>query len=320
MNMDDYSGPSVAVLVRIGDLGARTVDSAYPDEDEAAHALGKDLLAGTVTSGTGWEVVMVPAPLLVRRDAGQPEQHEPESVGDLDAIAATISFARTGRPWHEVRTTPGGVGDLEAARKVLAVVGQRMADTRSIARQDADEADRSRRATLSRALGVPLVEGMPAAWQVLAERLRALQARTGGVEQREADLAAALDVAIGEVSWSAMCRKVRGLRQAADDAVGVVAGLRGALAPAYGTASADAAPTALVGMVASLVDTVTRLVGDDPARVQPDAESLDRALRAHWEAYRVTGAWDRAPEHDRERERSAVERIIRAYLADPEDG
>jgi len=159
MDMDDYSGPTVAVLVRVT-LSGREVDSAYPDEDEAAYALGKDVLAGQVAPATAWEVHTVPAPLLVRRDVGQPVEHEPESVGDLDAIAATISHARTGRPWHEVRTTPGGAGDLEAARKVLAVVGQRMRDARD--QRDAD---------LAAALGMD----EPQPWPTMCRKVRGLR-------------------------------------------------------------------------------------------------------------------------------------------------
>jgi hypothetical protein len=59
------------------------------------------------------------------------------------------------------------------------------------------------------------------------------------------------------------------------------------------------------------------LVDADPERLDPEA--LERALRAHWDAHRVTEAWENAPGPDQERELRAVERILRAYLAPAED-
>jgi len=199
MDMDNYDGPMVAVLVRNILSGPPIVDSAHPDEDEAHHYLGREICAGMAPLGVGWEVVMVPAPLLVQREAGE---------------------------------------SVTVARNAL----------RAAAAQD-DEHQRRQMAT--------------------------------ALDPRHADLSAP--------SWVALRNAVRELCRELE-------------------------------LCRDRELKLTRLVGDDPERVQLDTESLERALRAHWDAHRVSEAWENAPAPTQERELRAVERIVKAYLTDPEDG
>jgi len=134
MNMDDYDGPTVAVLVQTHAtlLGASTTEvvSVHEDQADAARVLAEQI-AASGSIGPGWRVLVVPAPFLARRDDGQPVQHEHESVGDREAIAAVIKR-------HMPETQTYGRED-NCARDVLKVVGQRMRDAR--AQRDVDLAD-----------------------------------------------------------------------------------------------------------------------------------------------------------------------------------
>lgn len=275
MNLDEYSGPTVVLLTHGYDSDAPL--AAFPDEDAAALELGRALLGrSAVLTGwklAAWDLERVPAPDLVEHSVET--GHEPESVGDLEALAATISFARTGRPWHEVRTTPGGVGDHEAARKVLEVVGQRMRDARSMAAQD-DEHER----------------------RLMADVLQ-LQRADGKLP-----------------SWAEIRGRARRVRELGGEAF--VAQLRERLAPLHGTAAHDAGRPDLLGMVASVVNRVTQLQGDDPDRVQLDPEAVERAARALHDPKHTT-PWESQDGRTQGRYVDEAQAVVRAYLAEPED-
>lgn len=279
MDMNDYSGPIVAVLVRNVLVGRPQVDSVHPDEDEAAFYLGREIIAGRANAGIGWEVSMVPAPILPDALGSQPTQQpevEPAGVANLAAdqvmrqcvadLAAALGLSDTARPADH---RDAWVAMCDAVRNIRSTV----------------EDDQ-------------------------AERVKVMNALHPGSGTNA--VAARVDLA----TWAELREQIRVQRERSGESF--VAALRDRLAPVYGPAAADGNRPALLGMVTSVVAQVARLLGDDPERVQLDSEGVERALRAHWTAHRVSDAWDRAPEPDRERERLAVERIVRAYLTESE--
>ena len=155
-----------------------------------------------------------------------------------------------------------------------------------------------------------------------SEREGAHLGRMLAERQAAGDLAAALDLdEAGD--WTTMCRKVRGLRQAQDELDPfVLADLRDILRSTQDDPMAvdRMAPSALLDIVRSLVVAAGTpgAVHAERLAAELDPERLERALRAHWDAHRTTTAWENTPGPDQERELRAVERIVRAYLADPE--
>jgi hypothetical protein len=270
MNMDDYDGPRVAVLVEVMD-GVTAVDSAHPDEDEAAHYLGQLLLKGGTQyeRASAWALVYVPAPLLARPLTGS-------SVVDLDA-------------------------ETRAAIR---------ADAESVAREQ-DEAERHKMAVVLGLRSIPDEPIVPS-WRTI--RTQARRIKDLGGESFVAALRKVLGPALNDagkvqdMTRPQLLDLVRSVVEATSirpEVSTVVQDLRRALEPITGPNWS--------GVDGTLVTIVQGLVEASQNR-EPDAEGIDRALRAHWIAHRVSEAWDRAPEPDRERERLAVERIIRAYL------
>lgn len=243
MDMNSYSGPTVAVLVEETPASWRVV-GVFADANEVASWIGLEFLAGRGPAER-CHVETVPAPFLA--DRGQLTEHEPNR-GDLEAIASVISRNMPGSQTY-------GRGE-PVAREVLKVVEQRMLDARSMAAQDAAEADHRNRVKLSAALRVPLVEGRPPAWQVLIEHLRVLQSRADWASAEEPFVLSEL-------------RAV--LRSAQDDP----------------TTVDRMAPSALLDLVRSLVEAVgapealrARLVAElDPAHAG-NADRLERAADA----------------------------------------
>lgn len=98
MDMTDYDGPTVAVLVRKTLVGPPKVDSVHPDEDAAATHLGRETVAGRAPTACGWEVVIVPAsPTAV----GTMDVDEPQRAVDdfREELAAALEMPADIR-WH----------------------------------------------------------------------------------------------------------------------------------------------------------------------------------------------------------------------------
>lgn len=98
MDMTDYDGPTVAVLVRKTLVGPPKVDSVHPDTNTAYEHLGCEIVAGRSPVACGWEIVTVPAsPTAV----GTVDVDEPQRAVDdfREELAAALEMPADIR-WH----------------------------------------------------------------------------------------------------------------------------------------------------------------------------------------------------------------------------
>jgi hypothetical protein len=175
MDMDNYDGHMVALLIS-GEYEDKAVDSVHPDGDAAAHYLGSELLSEH-PNGVGkgpWSLEWVPAPELepTGQDVPTPAAEPEIGASDVDAVAGVLQRHALG----------GELGSAMAAREVVKVMAQRMADARSMAAQDVEANRRALVAQLRDALSgepvadqaddlgalVGVVRGL--AWQAAARR------------------------------------------------------------------------------------------------------------------------------------------------------
>lgn len=196
MDMDDYSGPTVAVLVRelLGAGSVREVDSVHPDRGEAARWLGQMLMDGTAPAGTAsWSLVIVPAPSLADYDAGQPVEHEPlqdqsgsgqqrgaELAAALDVAIGEMSWSAMCRKVRALRQAEDerGTGGPELGAQLWAAL-----EPTGIS-EGADEADMVARVReLAEAANTPAVDP-------LADPDRAADLRARLVRELDPDLPA----------------------------------------------------------------------------------------------------------------------------------
>lgn len=261
----------------------------------------------------------------VLEPVGEPEGLDVRGLDDVDgglveAVADRIALAMGGR--HLDPATPGGAVALETARDVIGMARLGVYEPAQPDVDPAGAADLVARqcvADLAGALGL----NEPRPWPDMCREVRAHRhvAEDGEAERVKTATALGMPRPTADQptpSWRAIRAQARRARDLGGESF--VSALRNVLDDC-GPGVADMTRPELLGQVRRLVgqsDRLARLVGDDPARVQLDSESLERALRAHWDAHRVTTAWENAPGPDQERELRAVERIICAYLADPE--
>lgn len=149
-------------------------------------------------------------------------------------------------------------------------------------------------------------------WRVVTVPAPGLAA--DGTDQRDADLAAALGMD-EPAAWPTMCRKVRGLRQATDEAGEpyVLADLRKALAPAqhHPAMVERMTPTQLLDLVRTLVE----VVNTPPAPVALDPEGIERAARTVGGSRMSSESWENLDGRTQELYVADAERVVRAYLA-----
>lgn len=173
MDMTDYSGPTVAVLI-FGEYDDRSIDSVHGDEDEAAAYLGRLILDahGTRRVGGPWSVEVVPAPELYGAEepvsSGHLESLEPESttpdrpdfmvVALREALGATVPEA-VDAPWEQL---------LAIVREQHEALAEREREAR-----EAETLDGNRRRTIATLLGTMPPTTYAPAWTTLYAQIKA---------------------------------------------------------------------------------------------------------------------------------------------------
>lgn len=170
MDMTDYSGPTVAVLV-FGEYDDRSIDSVHGDEDEAAAYLGRRLIDMKTSARAmvgPWSVEVVPAPELY--GAKEPvsldhlESSEPDRPDSMvralrDALGATVPEAADA-PWDQL---------LAIVREQHEALGEREREAR-----EAETLDGNRRRMIATALGTMPPTTYAPAWTTLYAQIKAM--------------------------------------------------------------------------------------------------------------------------------------------------